>query len=208
MAFRPEYKIEVVSASNPAERFVTGQVFSSPQDRDLHLESVGETYLANGSRIAYLDNEASLGGRVYRHYLHQANEIDSGADYQSVVYGKFPSNDATDQLTVKLNANQYFTMPGIEKFLQTEGDDAYTASQVGKLRKQLFDSILSVQGSMTAPDLNPIALRIKINEKEVVVDQLIFEDDSKLYVTNPENNPDQPYPFQVSLTIWDGSRYL
>lgn len=91
MAFRREYKFEVVSAANPAERFVVDQVFSSPQDRDLHVESVGETYLANGSRVAYVDVEPSLAGRVYRHYLHQASEINSGADYQSVVYGNFLS---------------------------------------------------------------------------------------------------------------------
>ena len=208
MAFRREYKFEVISAANPVQRFAVDRRFTSADDRDLHITSAGETYIANGGRIAYVDNEASLAGRVYRHYLHQASEIDSGADYQSVVDGNFPSKDATDQITVKLNANQYLTRPGIDKFLQTAFDDAHTSSQVGKQRKQLFNSILSVQGSMTAPDLNPIALRIEINEKEVIVHELTFEDNSKLYVTNPENKPDQAHPFQVSLTIWDGSRYL
>jgi hypothetical protein len=209
MAFLREYKFEVISATNPVQRFVVDFRFTSADDRDLHIETVGETYLANGGRVAYVDNEASLAGRVYRHYLHQASEIDSRADYQSVVYGNFPSKDATDQITIKLNANQYLTRPGIDKFLQTAFDDAHALSQVGELRKQLFNSVLSVQGSMTAPDLNPrISHRIMVNEKAVVVHELTFEDNSKLYVTNPENNPDQAYPFQVSLTIWDGSKYL
>jgi hypothetical protein len=209
MAFRREYKFEVINDTNPVQRFAVDYLFTSADDRDLHIESVGEMYLANGGRIAYVDNEASLAGRVYRHYLHQASEIDSGADYQSVVYGNYPSKDATDQVTFRLNANQYLTRPGIDKFLQTAFDDVHASSQVGKLRKQLFNSILSVQGSMRAPDLNPrTILRIQFNENAVVSNELIFEDNSKLYVTNPENNPDQAYPFQVSLTIWDGSRYL
>lgn len=207
MAFRREYKIEVVNATNPTERFVVDQVFSSPKDRDLHVESAGETYLANGSRVAYVDNEASLAGRVYRHYLHQAREIDSGADYQSVVYGNFRSASAADHLTVKLNANRYLVKPGVERF-QPEGGDTADLNNIGKLRKQLFDSILSVQGSMKTPDLNPrFSSRIQVTGNSVIVNQLIFEDNSKIYVVNPDNEPDQACPFQVSLIFWDGSTY-
>lgn len=209
MAFRREYKIEVVNATNPIQRFVVDHVFTSPQDRDLHLESVGETYLANRSWVVYVDNEASLAGRVYRHYLHQASEIDSGADYQSVVYGNFPSANPADQVTVKLNANRYLVKPVIERFVQPEGEDTASLIEIGKLRKQLFDSILSVQGSMITPDLNPrLSHGIQVSENSVDVNELVFEDNSKLFVTNPDNEPDRPYPFQVSLTIWDGRRYL
>jgi hypothetical protein len=218
MKFPRKFSLEVITPGQIGQRFLMDRNFATPQQRDSYVLHAGSTFAANGTLFAYHDVEASFAGRLYRHYLQQATEIDDAIDYsrQHEADKFLPTKYGFDDgKNIKLFAQDYIVAPGICQFFGVENLESVAVHKRGARRKAVFECELSLLPSRDSVQSRQMGIfgaekfkgSVDGRDGHLAINELIFEDNSKLFVINRDNESIQVCPFQVSIVFWDGKGY-
>jgi hypothetical protein len=210
MEFNRSYDIQLVQL--PGTIPYHTEHFSSPEERDEFLEGQKDLYHANQISVQFYDVESSMAGKIYRHYLDHARKIDEEIENEEnflngqskiTLHYQYPPGIQT----VRLRATRYLVNPESEEVLNYPGFDDSTKFICGDRRSEIFDYEMSITPKIEI-GLVEDYLTIHLHESGINVGLVVFEDQSKLYLVNPSNDLNQPFPFQASLIIWNGKEYL